>query len=93
MLGFDSVIALQSFQLLEVNGNVYHCHCSKSEFDSTWFGRLAEHGAALSEAQVADLMTKIVAAAQETGLLDRFYNDIASNDQLATDDLVGSSSV
>jgi hypothetical protein len=47
----------------------------------------------LSEAQVADLMTKIVAAAQETGLLDRFYNDIAPNDQLATDDLGGSSSV
>jgi hypothetical protein len=29
----------------------------------------------VTEAQVADLFTKIVAAAQEAGLLDRFYND------------------
>lgn len=47
----------------------------------------------LSETQVADLMTKIVAAAQETGLIDRFYNDIAPDDQLAAADLDGSSSV
>jgi hypothetical protein len=31
----------------------------------------------LSEHQVADIMTKIVTAAQENGLLDRFYNDVA----------------
>jgi hypothetical protein len=30
----------------------------------------------LSEHQVADIMTKIVTAAQENGLLDRFYNDV-----------------
>lgn len=30
----------------------------------------------LSEHQVADIMTKIVTAAQESGLLDRFYNDV-----------------
>ena len=29
----------------------------------------------VTEAQVADLFTKIVDAAQEAGLLDRFYND------------------
>ena len=30
----------------------------------------------LTEQMVADLFTKIVTAAQEGGLLDRFYNDV-----------------
>ena len=31
----------------------------------------------LAEQMVADLFTKIVTAAQEGGLLDRFYNDVS----------------